>query len=81
MKYSVKDNPDGESKFSSESETTTPKTPRSGMFEDTRFFGSSFNLENINEEFKGALSAKGNIWTIANCKPLFPVHIYFICRR
>lgn len=45
------DNPEAESKLSSESETTTPKTPRSGMFEDSKFFGSSFSLEDLSDEY------------------------------
>ncbi|XP_046344637.2 protein capicua homolog isoform X3 [Haliotis rufescens] len=36
-------------KFSSESETTTPKTPHSARFEDTKFFGSNFNLDALKD--------------------------------
>jgi hypothetical protein len=57
---------DGDSnKFSSESETATPvatpKTPGSAMFEDSKFFGSSFNIDNMSDEYlkAGGLSAKG----------------------
>ena len=56
------DNPETESKVSSESDSTTPRTPRSGMFEDAKFFGSSFSLENLSDEFiKAGVSAKGKI--------------------
>ena len=35
--------------ISSSSETGTPKTPKGSRFEDTRFFGSNFNLEALAE--------------------------------
>ncbi|OWF36187.1 protein capicua homolog isoform X3 [Mizuhopecten yessoensis] len=34
-------------KFSSESETGTPQTPRSARFDDNMFFGSNFSLETL----------------------------------
>ncbi|KAL5020008.1 hypothetical protein ScPMuIL_002900 [Solemya velum] len=37
-------------KFSSESETNTPKTPRSARFEDNQFFGKNFSLEKLADE-------------------------------
>ena len=54
------DNPEADSKVSSESDSATPRTPRSGMFEDSKFFGSSFSLENLSDEMiKAGVSAKG----------------------
>ena len=54
------DNPEAESKQSSESDSATPRTPRSAMFEDSKFFGSSFSLEKMSDDYlKVGVSAKG----------------------
>ncbi|XP_055958697.1 protein capicua homolog isoform X1 [Patella vulgata] len=37
-------------KFSSGSEPATPKTPKSGRFDDTEFFGPNFNLEDLKQQ-------------------------------
>ncbi|GFR72041.1 protein capicua homolog [Elysia marginata] len=44
-KMAGKDGQDGGDKFSNESGTPTPKTPKSGRLDDRRFFGENFNLE------------------------------------
>lgn len=37
----------GYKKLSGESETPTPRTPRSAKFDDNMFFGKSFNLDTL----------------------------------